>query len=411
MCSVKLSNIAYLDYAATTPCDPVVFEAMSPYFCGVFGNPNSMHHFGMVALDAVDAARIKVRTLINADFEEVVFTSGATEANKIATIRTMKSLNKTAGKRHFVTLATEHKSILDCTDYLKREGFDVTLLEVGSDGLLNLDHLTSVINDTTGLLSFCFVNSETGVMQDVKRIVATCHERGILVHADATQAFGKIPLDVKELDLDFLSASGHKVYGPKGIGVLYCKSVHARLVRTPGANRDVEFGIRSGTVPVPLCVGMGEAAKIAFSELSTNLTRIAALRERLIAGITGQLDEIYINGSSVHNYPGIVNISFRGCEGEAIMMEAKHIAVSSGSACTSNKLTISHVLEAMKIPVDIAQSSIRISIGKLTTEAEIDLAIEELVTATKKLRAISPVWDIIRSGSSVDDVFKRQGFR
>ncbi|MDR2458868.1 MAG: aminotransferase class V-fold PLP-dependent enzyme [Holosporales bacterium] len=406
-----MSDIAYLDYAATTPCDPRVLEAMSPYSCNIFGNPNSMHHFGMVALDAVDAARIKIKTLVNADFEEVVFTSGATEANKIATIRTMKSLTRISGKQHFITLATEHKSVLDCADYLKREGCEVTLLEVGPDGLLDLNRLSSVVNDTTGLLSFCFVNNETGVIQDAKNIVKVCHERGILVHADATQAFGKIPLNVKELDLDFLSASGHKIYGPKGIGILYYKSMHSRLVRTPGANRDVEFGIRSGTVPVPLCVGMGEATEIASSELSQNLTHITALRERLIAGITGQLDEIYINGSSTHNYPGIVNMSFRGCEGEAIMMEAKHIAVSSGSACTSNKLTISHVLAAMQIPADIAQSSIRISIGKFTTEAEIDLAIDELVTATKKLRAISPVWDIIQSGSSVDDVFRRQGFR
>jgi cysteine desulfurase len=384
---------------------------MVPYFCNIFGNPNSMHHFGMVALDGVDAARIKVRTLINAAFEEVVFTGGATEASRIAAIRTMKSLSRTAGKRHFITLATEHKSVLDCADYLKREGFEVTLLDVGTDGILDLDHLASVINDATGLLSFCFVNNETGVKQDAKKIVEVCHERGVLVHADATQAFGKISLDVKELDLDLLSASGHKMYGPKGVGILYCKLAHSRLVRTPGANREVEFGIRSGTVPVPLCVGMGEAAEIASSELSSNLAHITALREKLIAGITDQLDEIYINGSSEHNYPGIANVSFRGCEGEAIMMEAKHIAVSSGSACTSNKLTISHVLAAMKIPADIAQSSIRISIGKLTTEAEIDLAIDELVTATKKLRAISPIWDIIQSGSSVDDVFRRRGFQ
>jgi cysteine desulfurase len=406
-----LREIVYLDYAATTPCDSRVLEEMLPYFCDIFGNPNSMHHFGVTALDAVDAARIKVKTLINANFEEVVFTSGATEANKIATIRVMKALRKSAGKQCFITLATEHKSVLDCADYLKRDGVDVELLPVGTDGLLDLNLLADSVKDTTGLLSFCLVNNETGAKQDAKKITEICHERGVLVHTDATQAFGKIQLDVKELGVDFLSASGHKIYGPKGVGVLYCESANARFVRTPGANRDVEFGIRSGTVPIPVCVGMGKAAELALSELSQNLAHVQTLRNRFISGITGQLDEIYINGSPEHNYPGIVNISFRGCEGEAIMMEAKHIAVSSGSACTSNKLTISHALAAMNIPADIAQSSIRTSIGKQTTEAEIDLAIDELVTATKKLRAISPIWDIIQSGSSVDDVFKRRGFQ
>ncbi|MDR1332881.1 MAG: cysteine desulfurase [Holosporales bacterium] len=405
-----MNGIVYLDYAATTPCDPMVLEAMNPYFCDIFGNPNSLHSFGAMALEGVDAARIQIKELIHADFEEVIFTSGATEANKIATIRVMKALGK-AGKPHFMTLKTEHKSVLDCADYIKRDGLDITLLDIGGDGLLDLNYLVDSIKDTTGLLSFCFVNNETGVKQDARRIIEICHERGVLVHTDATQAFGKIPINVKELDVDFLSASGHKIYGPNGVGILYFKSSNARLLRVPGANRDVEFGVRSGSVPVPICVGMGKAAEIAASELQGNFEHIQSLRNMLINGITGQLAEIYINGNQEHSYPGIVNISFRGCEGEAIMMEAKNIAVSSGSACTSSKLTISHVLAAMDIPADIAQSSIRISIGKQTTEADIDLAISELVAATKKLRAISPVWDIIRSGQSVDSVFKGCSFR
>jgi cysteine desulfurase len=383
---------------------------MAPYFCDTFGNPNSLHAFGIAALEGLDAARIRVKNLIRSKFEETIFTSGATESNRISIIRTMRSLSK-SGKNHFMTLKTEHKSVLDCADYLKRNGCDITLLNVQKDGLLDLNYLAESIKDTTGLLSVCFVNNETGVLQNIKKIAEVCHSKNVLLHADATQAFGKIPIDVNLLDVDFMSASGHKIYGPKGVGVLYFKSSNKKLIRVPGANQEVEFGIRAGTVPVALCVGCGKAAEIAMSEQNDNLNRYKKFREKFIKKITSELDEIYVNGSSEHNYPGIVNMSFRGCEGEALMKEASGIAVSSGSACTSNKLTISHVLDAMNIPADIAQSSLRITFGKPTSESDVDVAAAELIKAAKKLRAMSPVWDIIMSGLDVDKVFVDIGCR
>ncbi|MDR3224339.1 MAG: cysteine desulfurase [Holosporales bacterium] len=400
-------NVIYLDYAATTPCDTRVLAEMIPYFCDVFGNPNSLHSYGIDALDGVDKARIRIKGLLHSKFEETVFTSGATESNKIAIVRTMQALAK-SGKNHFITLKTEHKSVIDCVDYLKRNGIETTLLDVQHDGLLDLDHLADSIKDNTGLVSFCFVNNETGTIQDAKKIVEICRDKGTLVHTDATQAFGKIPIDVSDLDVDFLSASGHKIYGPKGVGIFYFKHSNRKFISIPGANHEVEFGIRSGTVPVALCVGMGIAAEIANAEMAENLKHVRKLRKQFIDGIHASLDETYINGSETSNYPGIINMSFRGCEGEALMMEASGIAVSSGSACTSNKLTISHVLAAMQIPADIAQSSLRITIGKSTTEQDIDVAINELIVASKKLRAISPVWDIIISGSNVDSIFSKR---
>lgn len=397
----------YLDYAATTPCAKEVFDEMAPYFSEVFGNPNSLHQFGLDAKRALNTARAKIQKLINSEFDEIIFTSGATEAIKIALIRTMKSLAN-EGRNVLVTLKTEHKATLDCANYLKAQGFDLSFIEVGKDGLISLSDLESNLPQNACLLSICLVNNETGVLQDVKRITEICHKKGVLVHVDATQAFGKIPIDVKDLDIDFMSASGHKVYGPKGIGLLFCKKANMTYLRVPRANHEVEFGIRAGTVPVALCVGFGKAAEIANSELDKNLKHISNLREILINGLFSQLDEIYLNGSPDSNYPGIVNISFRGCEGEALMMEANRIAISSGSACTSNKLTISHVLDAMGIPADIAQSSLRITIGKYTTEDDIKIAIEDLVNATKKLRKMSPIWDMIKLGADIDSIFKRR---
>ena len=394
----------YLDYAATTPCEKQIIAEMIPYFTEHFGNASSLHKYGQVAHDALDDAREKVRKLINAEFNEIIFTSGATESNRISIERPVQKLAK-SGKNHFITLKTEHKSVLDDANYLKSLNYDVTLLDVKNDGLLDINELTRNIKDNTALISVCFVNNETGVLQNIKEIVEVCHQNNVLVHTDATQALGKISIDVKDLNVDFLSASGHKIYGPKGIGVLFCKKQYQKLLKVPGANPEVEFGIRSGTVPIELCVGIGKACQMAYDELEGNLKKISKLRKMFTEGITSQLEEIYINGSN-SNYPGIINMSFRGCEGEAIMMEASRIAVSSGSACTSNKLSISHVLEAMNIKSDIAQSSIRISIGKHTTEEDIKIAIEDLVTATNKLRKMSPIWDMIKSGIDIDSVFQ-----
>ena len=396
----------YLDYAATTPCDEEVLQEMLPYFTEVFGNPNSLHKFGMDAKDALDIARTRIAEALNSDFEEIVFTSGATESTNIAIIRTMKSLQK-SGKTRFLTLPTEHKATLTVANYLKSNGFDVEFLEVNREGILEIETLESALNERVGMLSICHINNETGTMQDIRNIIEICHKHGVLVHVDATQSLGKTKIDVRALDIDFLSASGHKVYAPKGIGILFCKKANMKYLRVPRANPEVEFGIRAGTVPVCLCVGMGKAIEIANKDIDKNWQHAVQLRKMFIDGIKSQLDEIYINGSEESNYPGIINMSFRGCEGEALMMEAKHIAVSSGSACTSNVLSISHVLDAMKVPADIAQSSLRITIGKDTTEDDVRVAIDDLMNATKKLRKMSPVWDMIKAGVDIDGVFKR----
>lgn len=397
----------YLDYASTTPCDPQVVNEMLPYFSKIFGNPNSLHKFGTEAKIALDKSRSKIQNLINSEFDEIIFTSGATQSTQIALQRTMKSFS-TNKKNGLTTLKTEHKATLDTANLIKSMGFELKFIEVGKDGLINIDNFESTLSENTALFSICMVNNETGVLQDIKRITQICHQKDILVHVDATQALGKINIDVKDLDIDFMSASGHKIYGPKGIGLLFCKKSNMKYLRIPRANHEVEFGIRAGTVPVALCVGLGKAAEIASLNIDNNLQHIASLRKILIEGITSELDEIYINGSQEHNYPGIVNISFRGCEGEALMMESKRIAVSSGSACTSNKLSISHVLAAMGIPADIAQSSLRITIGKSTSESDIKIAIEDLIQATKKLRKISPIWDMIKSGADIEGIFKRR---
>ncbi len=396
----------YLDYAATTPCDAVVLQEMLPYFSEVFGNPNSLHKFGMDAKDALDIARSRIANAINSNFDEIVFTSGATESTNIAVIRTMNALHK-SGKNRFFTLPTEHKATLTAANYLKMNGFDVEFLEVNREGILELETLENALSEQTGMLSVCHINNETGTMQDIRKIIEVCHKYGVLVHVDATQSLGKTKIDVRDFDIDFLSASGHKVYAPKGIGILFCKKANMKYLRVPKANPEVEFGIRAGTVPVALCVGMGKAVEIANKDIDKNWNHAVELRKLFIDGIKSQLDEIYINGSEKSNYPGIINMSFRGCEGEALMMEAKRIAVSSGSACTSNVLSISHVLDAMKVPADIAQSSLRISIGKDTTAADMEIAVEDLVNATKKLRNMSPVWDMIKAGIDIDSVFKR----
>lgn len=396
----------YLDYAATTPCDTVVLQEMFPYFTEIFGNPNSLHKFGMDAKDALDIARNRIAEAINSDFEEIIFTSGATESTNIAVIRAMNSLAK-SGRNRFLTLPTEHKATLTAANYLKANGFEVEFLKVSYEGILELDILKNALNERVGVLSICHINNETGTMQDIQKIIEICHKCNILVHVDATQSLGKIKIDVKELDIDFLSASGHKVYAPKGIGILFCKKANIKHLRVPKANPDVEFGIRAGTVPVALCVGMGKAVEIANEGIDKNWQHAVKLREIFINEVKSQLDEIYVNGSEKSNYPGIINMSFRGCEGEALMMEAKRIAVSSGSACTSNILSISHVLDAMKVPADIAQSSLRVTIGRETIEEDINIAVEDLVNATKKLRNMSPVWDMIKAGVDIDSVFKR----
>lgn len=389
-----MKDLIYLDYSATSPCDPRVVQAMLPYFSEKFGNSNSLHGYGHDALQGLNCARSQIADLIRASFDEIIFTSGATESNRMV-------ITRAANKKKVITTKTEHKSIFDAC----QEVDNAIFMDVGHDGLLDLEKLENSLDENVGIVSICMVNNETGVLQDIKKICEICHKKGVLVHTDATQAFGKIHIDVKDLDIDFLTASAHKIYGPKGIGILFFKKEHHKLLRVRGANSEIEFGIRAGTVPVNLCVGFGAAAELALHEMDADFERISGLRQLLISEITKNLDEIYINGSEKSFYPGIANISFRGCEGEALMMEASRICVSSGSACTSNRLSISHVLEAMGIVPDIAQSSIRVSIGRFTTEEEIKIASEDLVKATLKLREMSPVWEMIKQGLNIDSVF------
>ena len=286
----------YLDYAATTPCDAVVLQEMLPYFSEIFGNPNSLHQFGMEAKDALDIARNRIAEAINSDFEEVIFTSGATESTNIAITRTMKSLQK-SGKNRFLTLPTEHKATLTVANYLKNNGFDTEFLDVNREGILEIATLENALDEQVGMLSICHINNETGTMQDIRNIINICHKHNVLVHVDATQSLGKTKIDVKDLDIDFLSASGHKVYAPKGIGVLFCKKANMKYLRVPRANPEVEFGIRAGTVPVCLCVGMGKAVEIANKDIEKNWRHATKLRQIFIDKIKSQLDEIYINGS------------------------------------------------------------------------------------------------------------------
>ena len=383
----------YLDYAATTPCDKRVVDAMLPYFTSNFGNPSSIHKYGEDALLALSDARQKVADLINAEFDEIAFTSGATESNNIVITRAVK-------EKQAISFKTEHKCIIDL---FQRNNW--LLLDVQSDGIVDLQKLEYAISDNVAIVSVCLVNNETGVLQNVAKIAEICHKHGVLLHTDATQGFGKIDIDVKALDIDFLSASAHKIYGPKGVGIIFYKKKYRKLLMQKFSNPDIEYGIRSGTVPVPLCVGFGKAAEIAKQEMHDDFERISRLR-KLAISMTEDMDEVYVNGSETSFYPGILNISARGCEGEALMMEIGDVCVSSGSACTSNKLTISHVLDAMGIAPDIAQSSLRFSFGKYTTEDEVVTAMTNLKIAAEKLRKMSPIWEMIKKNMNIDEIFK-----
>ncbi len=383
----------YLDYAATTPCDKRVVDAMLPYFTSNFGNPSSIHKYGEDALLALSDARQKVADLINAEFDEIAFTSGATESNNIVITRAVK-------EKQAISFKTEHKCIIDM---FQRNNW--LLLDVQSDGIVDLQKLEYAISDNVAIVSVCLVNNETGVLQNVAKIAEICHKHGVLLHTDATQGFGKIDIDVKALDIDFLSASAHKIYGPKGVGIVFYKKKYRKLLMQKFSNPDIEYGIRSGTVPVPLCVGLGKAAEIAKQEMHDDFERISRLR-KLAISMTEDMDEVYVNGSDTSFYPGILNISVRGCEGEALMMEIGDVCVSSGSACTSNKLTISHVLDAMGIAPDIAQSSLRFSFGKYTTEDEVVTAMTNLKIAAEKLRKMSPIWEMIKKNMNIDEIFK-----
>ena len=388
----------YLDYAATTPVDPRVAEKMIKFLTtdGDFGNPASRsHQFGWKAEEAIDIARTQVADLIHADPREVVFTSGATESDNLA-IKGAAHFYKKRGN-HIITVKTEHKAVLDTCRQLEREGFEVTYLDVESDGLINIETFKAAIRPETVVVSIMHVNNEIGVVQDIAAFGEICRDNKIIFHVDAAQSAGKIDIDLQTLKVDLMSFSAHKIYGPKGVGALFVRrKPRIRLeAQTHGGGH--ERGMRSGTLATHQLVAMGEAFKIAAEDMQEDHQRIKKLRQRLIDGVSG-LEEVHLNGSEEHHIPGIVNISFNFVEGESLIMALRDLAVSSGSACTSASLEPSYVLRALGLNDELAHSSIRFSIGRFTTEEEIDHAIVGVCDAIGKLRDMSPLWDMFKEG-------------
>lgn len=393
----------YLDYQATTPTDPRVVEAMAPYWTNKFGNPHSRnHHFGWEAEDAVEIARGHVAALINANPKEIIFTSGATESNNLA----IKGLAKFYGdqKNHIITVVTEHKCVLESCRALQQDGFDVTYLSVQENGLLDLDVLKAAITDKTLLVSVMAVNNEIGVIQPLAEIGKLCRANKVFFHTDAAQATGKIPLDVEAMNIDMLSISGHKFYGPMGIGALYVrKKPRVRLVPLIHGGGQ-ERGMRSGTLPTPLVVGLGVACEIAAKEMAAEAERLRDFQHRLYEGLRQRIPEIYLNGDMDNRIPGNLNISFAYVEGEGLMMGIKDLAVSSGSACTSASLEPSYVLRALGVEDELAHTSLRLGLGRFTTEDDIDYAIERISKEVNRLRELSPLWDMAQAGIDIKSI-------
>ncbi|MSP20453.1 MAG: IscS subfamily cysteine desulfurase [Alphaproteobacteria bacterium] len=388
----------YLDYQATTPTDPRVVEAMLPYFTTKFGNPHSRNHsFGWEAEEGVEIARAQIAALVGASDKEIIFTSGATESNNLA-IKGVGRFYKDR-RNEIVTVVTEHKCVLDACRHLEEEGgFKVTYLAVKQNGLVDLDHLRQAVSDKTALVSVMAVNNEIGVVQPLKEIATIAHEKGAFFHTDAAQAAGKIPLDVEAMGIDLMSISAHKIYGPKGVGALYVRRKPRVRLQALIHGGGQERGMRSGTLPVPLIVGFGKAAEIARTEMAKDNERIRRLSDRLFDAINKQLKDVILNGDREQRFPGNLNLSFSYVEGESLMMGIRDIAVSSGSACTSASLEPSYVLRALGVEEEMAHTSIRFGIGRMTTEAEIDYAVETIVKHVNKLREMSPLWEMVQEG-------------
>ncbi|MBF0611725.1 MAG: IscS subfamily cysteine desulfurase, partial [Magnetococcales bacterium] len=387
----------YMDYQATTPVDPRVMQAMLPWFTEKFGNPASRSHpFGREAEEAVEKARQQVADIIHADGREIVFTSGATESNNLA-VAGVAHFYHEKGK-HLITVSTEHKAVLDTCRYLESEGFEITYLPVGEDGLLDLKLLEESIRPDTTLVSVMAANNEIGVLQPIAEIGALCRKKGVLFHTDAAQAVGKIPMDVESMCIDLLSISGHKIYGPKGIGALYVRRKPRVRIAPIIHGGGHERGMRSGTLPTPLIVGLGEACAIAMGEMEEESKRICALRDRLVNGLLSRLTHAHINGSMEHRLAGNLNISFAFVEGESLMLAVRDVAVSSGSACTSASLEPSYVLRALGVDEELAHTSIRFGLGRFTTEEEVDYVVDMLVKSVSRLREMSPLWDMAQEG-------------
>lgn len=401
----------YLDHAATTPCDPRVVEAMLPYFTTIFGNPGSRNHrFGWEAEAGVDKARQQVAALIKADEKEIIFTSGATESNNLAirgaAIMYEKNPEGSGKSRgHIISCTIEHKAVLDPCKRLQKEGFEVTFLEPPSDGVLTAEMVKAALREDTILVSLMWANNEIGTINEIRQIGELCKSRDIIFHTDGTQWFGKMPTDVYADNIDLMSFSGHKIYGPKGVGGLFVRRKRPRVRLTPlvdGGGQ--ERGFRSGTLNVTGIVGLGKASEIAMHEMSGEAIRLGKLRKKLEDSISSRLDTCQVNGNREKRLPHITNISFGFVEGESLMMAVKEIACSSGSACTSASLEPSYVLKGLGVGDDLAHSSLRLSLGRWTTEQEVDYTIEKVVAAVKKLRDLSPLYDMHKEGIDLSKV-------
>ncbi len=398
-------KLIYLDNNSTTPCDPRVVEAMLPYFYEHPGNAASRNHpFGWEAEDAVDLARQRIAALLEVDPKEIIFTSGATESDNLA-LKGIFEMYKSKGN-HIITAKTEHKAVLDSCKKIESMGGEVTYLDVEPDGRIDLSKLEAAIKPSTILVSIMWANNETGVIQDMKAIGEICAKHGVLFMSDGTQAVGKIPVHPKEVGVHLLAFTGHKMYGPKGIGVLFVNRKNPRVKVTAQIDGGGhERGMRSGTLNVPGIVGIGKAAEIAMNEMESDTKRISGLRDKLEKSLTSRLEESYINGDVNHRMPHVTNISFKHVEGEGLMMTFnQEIGVSSGSACTSASLEPSYVLVALGLGDDLAHSSIRFSLGRFTTDDEIDYAIEALVKGVNHMRDLSPIWEMYKEGIDLSKI-------
>lgn len=398
-----LQGVIYLDYQSTTPCDPRVVEAMLPYFYENFGNPHSRNHvYGWQAEDAVEQARAQVAAILGADAREIVFTSGATEANNLA----IQGVAQFYGheKKHIITAMTEHKCVLDACRHLEQDGFAVTYLPVQADGLIDLATLEEAIRPDTLMVSVMAVNNEMGVIQPLAEIGKICRQHNVFFHTDAAQAVGKIPLDVEAMNIDLLSLSGHKLYGPKGIGALYVRRKPRVRLKALIHGGGQERGMRSGTLPTPLCVGLGYACELAQQEMAQENDRLWGLHNRLKHKLFEALPDIYLNGHAQARIPGNLNISFAYVEGEGLMMGVRMLAVSSGSACTSASLEPSYVLRALGVGDELAHTSLRMGLGRFTTEADVDFAADAIIKAVTHLRELSPLWEMAQEGIDVSKI-------
>lgn len=394
----------YFDYSATTPADPRVAEKMAQCLTldANFGNPASRsHHFGWKAEEAVETARKQVADLIHADPREIVWTSGATESDNLA-IKGVAQFYSKKGK-HIITSRIEHKAVLDVCRQLEREGFEITLLDPNDKGIITPEQVRDAIREDTTLVSLMHINNEIGVITDIKAIGEITREKGVLLHVDGAQSVGKIEVDVNELNIDLLSISAHKMYGPKGIGALYVRRKPRVRIEAQMHGGGHERGMRSGTLPTHQLVGFGEAARIAKEEMAQDKEKVQALRNRMWEGLKG-LEAIYVNGDFDQRYPGNLNISFAFIEGESLMMSLKDLAVSSGSACTSASLEPSYVLRALGLEDELAHSSIRFSFGRFSTEEEVDYAVNQIAGAVNKLRELSPLWEMYKDGVDLSKI-------